>query len=180
MEGVRRWIGANPTPNAQKLHGKSVLKPEVKKPLLGPESDRSMELFIMQLLDPLVSEEEEAEYQGSVKPISSNRFSSLPDILTNAEICWMLRYSPRGKTWTSIKLPSELLRVSGLIAMTWRRRGSRCILREVKCSRSIRVAAVVHHGRLSNHEPGILAHDRVYIQCVCVVTMLSPAFSFAP
>jgi phosphatidylinositol 3,5-bisphosphate 5-phosphatase len=65
MEGVRRWIGANPISNPQKSHGKPAARIEVKKPHTEPELEpHSTEAIARRLLDPIVSEEEEAEYQG--------------------------------------------------------------------------------------------------------------------
>jgi hypothetical protein len=70
MEGVRRWISSNPTVNVRKSHGKSVVKTEVEKTTIGPEWDpQSTEAIALQLLNPIVSEEEEAEYQGCVHVI---------------------------------------------------------------------------------------------------------------
>lgn len=64
MEGVRRWIGSNPSSSPSKIH-KPVSKAEVKKTLAEPEKDiYSTEVIARQLLDPAVSAEEEAEYQG--------------------------------------------------------------------------------------------------------------------
>jgi phosphatidylinositol 3,5-bisphosphate 5-phosphatase len=73
MEGVRRWIGQNPTSNAKKLHGKPLTKPETKKADVDPEIDpQSTETIARQLLDPFVSDEEEAEYQGLVYRIGAS------------------------------------------------------------------------------------------------------------
>lgn len=66
MEGVRRWIGANPTSSPQK-HGKPTSRVEVKKTHPEPELEpNSTEAVAKQLLDPSVTEEEEAEYQGYI------------------------------------------------------------------------------------------------------------------
>jgi len=67
MEGVRRWIGANHTTLARNPYGELTAKSEVRKTPAGPEVDpQSTETIATQLLDPIVSEEEEAEYQGFV------------------------------------------------------------------------------------------------------------------
>jgi phosphatidylinositol 3,5-bisphosphate 5-phosphatase len=67
MEGVRRWIGANPTSSPPKARGKPAAKPQEKKSPASPELEpHSTEMIARRLLDPSVSEEEEAEYQGSV------------------------------------------------------------------------------------------------------------------
>jgi len=67
MEGVRRWIGANPTSSPQKAYGKPVSRVEVKKAHPEPELEpNSTEAIAKQLLNPSVTEEEEAEYQGYI------------------------------------------------------------------------------------------------------------------
>lgn len=63
MEGMRRWIGSNPRTNVP--HGRDVRR-ETKRDKVPLEVDpHSTETIANQLMDPSVSEEEEAEYQGS-------------------------------------------------------------------------------------------------------------------
>jgi hypothetical protein len=67
MEGVRRWMGTHPTSSPQKIHGKPVSRADVTKVLAEPElNPHSTEAIARQLLNPVVSEEEEEEYQGYV------------------------------------------------------------------------------------------------------------------
>jgi hypothetical protein len=69
MEGVRRWMGTHPTSSPQKIHGKPVSRADVTKVLAEPElNPHSTEAIARQLLNPVVSEEEEEEYQGCVGP----------------------------------------------------------------------------------------------------------------
>ena len=66
-QGVRRWIGSQPPSNQNKVHGKLTSKPETQKTSAEQTLDRySTEAIAKQLLNPVVSEVEEAEYQGSV------------------------------------------------------------------------------------------------------------------
>lgn len=63
MEGMRRWIGANPMTNVP--HGRGVPRGEDQRDKVDLEIDpHSTETIALQLMDPSVSEEEEAEYQG--------------------------------------------------------------------------------------------------------------------
>jgi phosphatidylinositol 3,5-bisphosphate 5-phosphatase len=56
--------------NVRKSHGKSVVNAELEKHTVGSEWDpQSTEAIALQLLNPIVSEEEEAEYQGFVHVI---------------------------------------------------------------------------------------------------------------
>jgi hypothetical protein len=60
-------MGANPTSSPQKVYGKPTTRPEVKKAHDEPELEpHSTEMIARRLLDPFVSEDEEAEYQGQV------------------------------------------------------------------------------------------------------------------
>ena len=68
---VRRWIGTNPIPNSHKNPGQPAVGSEIKK--INPKLEldpHSTEIIAKQLLDPSVSEGEEAEYQGSVSSLS--------------------------------------------------------------------------------------------------------------
>jgi hypothetical protein len=66
VQGVRRWIGSQPSSNQNKEHGKSISKPETQKTSAEHALDwYSTEAIAKQLLDPVVSEVEKAEYQGS-------------------------------------------------------------------------------------------------------------------
>jgi hypothetical protein len=63
MEGMRRWIGANPT--TKTTHGRGTPRGETKRDKVDLEYDpHSTATIACQLMDPSVSEEEEAEYQG--------------------------------------------------------------------------------------------------------------------
>lgn len=65
VQGVRRWISSQPSSHSKKLPGKSVPRSEVRKQVALPELDRhSTEAMARQLLEPYVSDTEEAEYQG--------------------------------------------------------------------------------------------------------------------
>lgn len=69
MEGVRRWMGSHPTSSPQKINGKTVSRADISKALAEPELNThsgSTEVIARQLLDPVVSEEEEDEYRGCV------------------------------------------------------------------------------------------------------------------
>ncbi|KAJ6606402.1 SacI homology domain-containing protein [Mycena vulgaris] len=67
VQGVRRWIGAHPVSSSKKNHNKPPVRPEAKKPVVEPELDRhSTEALARHLLEPTVSETEEAEYQGYI------------------------------------------------------------------------------------------------------------------
>ncbi|KAF7305142.1 Polyphosphoinositide phosphatase [Mycena kentingensis (nom. inval.)] len=70
VQGVRRWIGANPSTSSKK-NTKQPSGTNIESHKAGgggdPEPDRfSTEAIARQLLDPIVSEEEEAEYQGYI------------------------------------------------------------------------------------------------------------------
>ncbi|KAJ7349074.1 polyphosphoinositide phosphatase [Mycena albidolilacea] len=66
VQGVRRWIGS-PISSSKKNHNKPPERVEAKKPVVEPELDRhTTEGIARHLLDPTVSEEEEAEYQGYI------------------------------------------------------------------------------------------------------------------
>ncbi|KAF8191450.1 polyphosphoinositide phosphatase [Mycena galopus ATCC 62051] len=66
VQGVRRWIGS-PISSSKKNHNKPPERVEAKKPVVESEPDRhSTEAIARHLLDPTVSEEEEAEYQGYI------------------------------------------------------------------------------------------------------------------
>ncbi|KAL0573290.1 phosphatidylinositol-3,5-bisphosphate 5-phosphatase [Marasmius crinis-equi] len=67
VQGVRRWISSQPsTPKTP--HGKPQVKSEARRPTIEPELlDRHSTVAVArQLLDPTVSEEEEAEYHGYI------------------------------------------------------------------------------------------------------------------
>ena len=65
MEGMRRWIGANHMTDVP--HGRGAPRGETKRDKIDLEIDpHSTETIALQLLNPTVSEEEEAEYQGCV------------------------------------------------------------------------------------------------------------------
>ncbi|KAG5641928.1 hypothetical protein DXG03_003954 [Asterophora parasitica] len=67
VQGVRRWITSHPHPAPKKPLGKPVARPDTKRSTTVPELDRhSTEVIAMQLLEPTVSETEEAEYQGYI------------------------------------------------------------------------------------------------------------------
>ncbi|KAJ7632128.1 SacI homology domain-containing protein [Roridomyces roridus] len=67
VQGVRRWIGSNPSSSLKNNHSKVPDRVETKKPDVEPEVDRhSTEGLARYLLDPSVSETEEAEYQGYI------------------------------------------------------------------------------------------------------------------
>jgi len=67
MEGVRRWMGSQPTSSPQKTHGKPDSRADVTKALAEPEFNaHSTAVIARQLLDPAVSEEEEDEYRGYI------------------------------------------------------------------------------------------------------------------
>ncbi|KAK7035778.1 Polyphosphoinositide phosphatase [Favolaschia claudopus] len=66
VQGVRRWIGS-PISSSKKSHHKAPERVETKKPVIEPELDRhSTEALARHLLNPTVSEQEEAEYQGYI------------------------------------------------------------------------------------------------------------------
>lgn len=62
---MRRWIGSRPSVQEKKVRGKSDARSETNNP---PQeqmpTQRSTEVVALALLDPQVSEAEEAEYQG--------------------------------------------------------------------------------------------------------------------
>ncbi|KAJ7063534.1 polyphosphoinositide phosphatase [Mycena amicta] len=67
VQGVRRWIGAHPSTNSKKNTKQPSIRVESNKAAAEPEADRhSTEAIARQLLDPVVSETEEAEYQGYI------------------------------------------------------------------------------------------------------------------
>ena len=64
-QGVRRWIGSQPDSSPKKMLRKVISRAEIKKrPLLSDLDRHSTEVMATQLLDPIVSNTEEAEYQG--------------------------------------------------------------------------------------------------------------------
>jgi len=71
VQGVRRWIGSRKSTTEKKARGKSTAKAEMKaspqEQILNPRSTAAVALA---LLDPQVSDLEEAEYQGFVLPYS--------------------------------------------------------------------------------------------------------------
>ena len=95
VQGVRRWIGSQPPSNHSKVHGKSTSKPEAQKASTEHTLDwYSTEAMAEQLLNPVVSEVEEAEYQGSVflpRQIFMNIQVAWIVILTNVKNFWMHR-----------------------------------------------------------------------------------------
>ncbi|TFK37658.1 SacI homology domain-containing protein [Crucibulum laeve] len=67
VQGVRRWIRSHPTTSSKKSRGKSVSRIETKKTPTEPVLEKhSTEAVARQLLEPTVSEKEEAEYQGYI------------------------------------------------------------------------------------------------------------------
>lgn len=65
MEGVRRWMGAHPASHPKKMNGRLVSTVKATETVTEPElNPHSTEVIAKQLLDPVVSEEEEEEYQG--------------------------------------------------------------------------------------------------------------------
>ena len=67
VQGVRRWIGSQPDSSPKKMLRKVISRAEIKKrPLLSDLDRHSTEVMATQLLDPIVSHTEEAEYQGFV------------------------------------------------------------------------------------------------------------------
>ncbi|KAJ3865788.1 polyphosphoinositide phosphatase [Lentinula novae-zelandiae] len=67
VQGVKRWMSSNHPSAAKKANRKPTLQPEAHWKAMEPELDRhSTEAVAKQLLDPIVSEEEEAEYQGYI------------------------------------------------------------------------------------------------------------------
>lgn len=67
VQGVRRWMGSHPPVSTKKSHGKAASRPETKKTTPHVLLDKhSTEAIAMQLLEPNVSESEEAEYQGYI------------------------------------------------------------------------------------------------------------------
>ncbi|KAJ3503585.1 hypothetical protein NLJ89_g8366 [Agrocybe chaxingu] len=65
VQGVRRWIGS-PAPSQKKARGKLQPVQEKKSPPVPVLDKHSTEGMANALLDPAVSEEEEAEYQGYI------------------------------------------------------------------------------------------------------------------
>lgn len=67
INGVRRWISANSMSNLHHSHRVSTLKAAAYgKPSLNEPDQLFTGKIALQLLDPTVSEEEEAEYQRCV------------------------------------------------------------------------------------------------------------------
>ncbi|KAE9404895.1 hypothetical protein BT96DRAFT_916565 [Gymnopus androsaceus JB14] len=67
VQGVKRWMSSNPPSVAKKTNKKPSIQPETHRKTTEPELDRhSTESVARQLLNPIVSEEEEAEYQGYI------------------------------------------------------------------------------------------------------------------
>jgi len=67
VQGVRRWIGSQPDSSPKKMLRKVISRAEIKKrPLLSDPDRHSTEVMATQLLDPIVSNTEEAEYQGYI------------------------------------------------------------------------------------------------------------------
>ncbi|KAG6812682.1 hypothetical protein H0H92_001311 [Tricholoma furcatifolium] len=68
VQGVRQWMTANPIQPPKKSVGAPVIRPDLKhSTTAAPELDRSStEAIAKRLLDPVVSETEEAEYQGYI------------------------------------------------------------------------------------------------------------------
>lgn len=65
VQGVRRWIGAHPLYHQKKIRGKSISRPEAKKPSPEPVLEKhSTEAVALACLNPTVSESEVVEYQG--------------------------------------------------------------------------------------------------------------------
>ncbi|KAF6750868.1 polyphosphoinositide phosphatase [Ephemerocybe angulata] len=66
VQGVRKWIGSQVGSGNKKISGKSMTRPEAKKPLRSSVDERSTQYMANKLLSPSVSENEEAEYQGYI------------------------------------------------------------------------------------------------------------------
>ncbi|KAJ3758562.1 polyphosphoinositide phosphatase [Lentinula raphanica] len=67
VQGVKRWMSSNHPSTIKKTNRKPTLLPPSDRKTIDPELDRhSTEAVAKQLLNPLVSEEEEAEYQGYI------------------------------------------------------------------------------------------------------------------
>ncbi|KAF9266223.1 polyphosphoinositide phosphatase [Marasmius fiardii PR-910] len=69
VQGMKRWISSHPPTTSKKPHGKPPVGSEIRHPIAEPEIllDRhSTEAVAKQMLDPTVSEEEEAEYHGYI------------------------------------------------------------------------------------------------------------------
>ncbi|KAH0579741.1 hypothetical protein H2248_002578 [Termitomyces sp. 'cryptogamus'] len=68
VQGMRQWMSASPNAQANKPSGNTALWPDQKHNTTGaPELDKySTEGMAIRLLDPTVSETEEAEYQGYI------------------------------------------------------------------------------------------------------------------
>ncbi|KAF9526072.1 polyphosphoinositide phosphatase [Crepidotus variabilis] len=68
VQGVRRWIGSYPSSHTRNARGKSISRPEAKNQTSDlPINNRSTEAVALALLNPQVSEHEEAEYQGYIE-----------------------------------------------------------------------------------------------------------------
>ncbi|PBK87930.1 hypothetical protein ARMGADRAFT_997455 [Armillaria gallica] len=69
VQGVRKWIGSQNVTTPKKPNGKPTARTETRKASFEPEFDRhslSTEAIAKQMLEPFVSETEEAEYQGYI------------------------------------------------------------------------------------------------------------------
>jgi hypothetical protein len=67
VQGVRRWIGSQPNSSPKKTLRKVASRAELKnRPVLSDIDRHSTEVMATQLLEPAVSDTEEAEYHGLV------------------------------------------------------------------------------------------------------------------
>ncbi|KAI0651287.1 hypothetical protein C8Q79DRAFT_24383 [Trametes meyenii] len=64
MDGVRRWMGTNPTTGSRNSRADRVQDQKSKKPYSATESlPETLPELVMKLLDPVVTDAEEDEYQ---------------------------------------------------------------------------------------------------------------------
>ncbi|KAF8584425.1 hypothetical protein K439DRAFT_1145370 [Ramaria rubella] len=79
MQGVRRWIGANPVSLPRKSKKQATSTDEVYKPAPEPKiiDQTSIEGVVERLLSPTVSEAEEIEYQWYIGQYQSLLTTSL-------------------------------------------------------------------------------------------------------
>ena len=73
MQGVRRWIGANPVSSPRKSKKQTTSTDEVRKPAPEPRAvdPASIESVVTRLLSPMVSDAEESEYEWYVELVAS-------------------------------------------------------------------------------------------------------------
>lgn len=67
VQGVRRWIGSQPNSSPKMTLRKVASRAEIKnRPVLSELDRHSTEVMATQLLEPTISDTEEAEYHGLV------------------------------------------------------------------------------------------------------------------